>query len=97
MARVSDSESDYAAGARTSDGSYVVVYMPNARTITVDMRRLRGPAAAEWFDPTTGIYQVISGSPFRNSGSRAFSPPGANAAGDSDWVLLLKASEAGGE
>jgi len=89
------SESDYATAARTPDGSYVVVYLPTTRTITVDMRRLRGPATAEWFDPTAGIYQVVSGSPFPNSSIRTFSPPGLNAAGDGDWVLLLNATEAG--
>lgn len=88
------SDSDYATAARTSDGSYVVVYMPTARTTTVDMSRLPAPASAEWFDPSNGTYQVISGSPFSNSGSHDFTPPGTNAAGDSDWVLLLNASEA---
>jgi hypothetical protein len=88
------SESDYATAARTSDGAYAVVYMPTARTITVDMARLSGPAAAEWFDPSVGSYQVIAGSPFANAGSREFTPPGTNAAGDSDWVLLLKAATA---
>jgi hypothetical protein len=89
------SDSDYTTAARTADGSYVVAYMPTARTITVNMSRLRGPAAAEWFDPSAGTYKVISGSPFLNSGSHEFTPPGTNAAGDSDWVLLLNASESG--
>lgn len=86
------SESDFATAAATSDGSYVVVYMPTARTITVDLSRLRAPAAAEWFDPSDGTYQAVAASPLRNSGSREFTPPGTNSAGDSDWVLLLKAS-----
>lgn len=85
--------SDYATAARTSDGSYAVVYMPTARTITMNMARLRGPAAAEWFDPTNGIFQVVAGAPFPNEGTRQFTPPGKNAAGDDDWVLLLRASD----
>jgi Protein of unknown function (DUF4038)/Putative collagen-binding domain of a collagenase len=88
------SDSDYATAARTADGSYVVVYMPTAHTITVDMSRMRGSAVAEWFDPSNGEYEVISGSPLANSGTHEFVPPGTNSAGDSDWVLLLKASEA---
>lgn len=91
---LSVSDSDYATAARTSDGCVVIVYMPTARTITMDMARLRGLAVAEWFDPVNGTYQVISGSPFQNSGKREFTPPGTNASGDSDWVLLLNASEA---
>jgi hypothetical protein len=86
------SQSDYATAARTPDGSYIVVYMPTARTITIDMARLRGLASAEWFDPTTGMYKVISGQPFPNTSARQFTPPGKNAGGDSDWVLLLSAA-----
>jgi hypothetical protein len=89
------SDSDYATAARTPDGSYVVLYMPTARKITVDMTRLRGAAAAQWFDPSAGTYEVVSGSPFPNSGSQDFTPPGTNAGGDADWVLLLNASETG--
>ena len=89
--------SDYATAARTPDGSYIAVYIPTARTITNNMSRLRGPVAAEWFDPTTGIYQAISGEPFRNAGSRRFTPPGKNAAGDGDWMLLLHAAATLGE
>ena len=71
--------------------------MPTARKITVDMSRLRAQAVAEWFDPSSGTYQVISGSPFPNSGTHEFTPSSTNAAGDSDWVLLLNASETSGK
>lgn len=86
------STSDYATAARVPDGSYAVIYMPTARAITLEMSRLCGPATAKWFDPTTGTYRAISGSPFPNIGTRQFTPPGNNAAGDSDWVLLLDAA-----
>jgi hypothetical protein len=47
--------------------------------------------SARWYDPTTGAFTAISGSPFANSGTRAFSPPAANHAdGFSDWVLVLE-------
>jgi hypothetical protein len=36
-------------------------------------------------------------SPFPNHGSHEFSPPAKNAAGDSDWVLLLNESGANGK
>ena len=86
------SESDYATAAMTTDGSYVVVYMPTARRITVNLNGLKGPAKAEWFDPTNGTYLPIQGEPFPNTGNRQFTPPANNHAGDSDWVLLLNAS-----
>ena len=91
MPRVS--QSDYSTAARTQDGSYVVLYMPTPRTVTVNMTDLRGPVSAKWFDPTNGKYQEIQGSPLPNIGSRQFTPPGMNHAREGDWVLLLKAGE----
>jgi hypothetical protein len=85
------SQSDYGAAAVTPDGGFVVIYIPTSRNVTIDMTRLRGPATAEWFDPTNGERTAIIGGPFPNSGSREFTPPKQNHARDSDWVLLLKA------
>ena len=88
------SKSDFCTASKTPDGSVVLAYMPTARTITVNMERLKGPANARWFDPTNGAYTTIPGGPFANSGTKQFTPPGNNHDGDSDWVLLLVASEA---
>jgi len=85
------SESDYATAAATPDGSVMVAYMPTARTITVNMATLKGPARAQWFDPANGAYQAVPGGPFPKGGSRQFKPPGKNHDGDGDWVLLLRA------
>jgi hypothetical protein len=86
------SMSDFATASRTQDRAVVVVYMPTAREITVNMASLKAPATAKWFDPTNGTYRAIQGEPFINSGSRQFMPPGNNHDGDSDWVLELDAS-----
>ena len=83
-----------ATAARTSDGSLVMAYMPTIRTITVDMSKLASIATARWYDPTNGEYTDIDGSPFANTGSRKFTPPGSNSSGDGDWVLVLEASAA---
>src|ERR1700693_1751496 len=85
-------QSDYSTSARTRDGGFAVVYMPTARAVTVNMKSLKDPAIAKWFDPTNGDFQTISGGPFPNSGAREFTPPGKNHDGDTDWVLLLDAS-----
>ncbi len=87
------SKSDYATASKTPDGAFVVVYMPTARTITVNMASLKANASARWFDPTNGAYTSIAGQPFSNKGTQQFTPPGNNHAGDSDWVLLLDASK----
>jgi len=81
---------DYATAARASDGSVVVVYMPTSRTITVDLSKLASTVTARWFDPTNGAYTPVPGSPFPNTGTRQFTPPGPNAEGSGDWVLLLQ-------
>ena len=81
-----------ATAARTSDGSLLIVYMPTIRAITVDMSKLTGATTARWYDPTSGEYADVKGSPFANEGSRQFIPSGANKSGEGDWVLVLEAS-----
>jgi hypothetical protein len=85
------SESDYCTASKTPNGTVVVAYMPTVRTITVNMASLKAPAYGKWFDPTNGTFTAIRGGPFANSGTRQFAPPGKNASGDGDWVLLLRA------
>jgi hypothetical protein len=89
------SNSDYCTAAKTPDGTFVVAYLPTARTITVEMANLRKSAQAAWFDPTNGTYKTIPGGPFANKGAQQFTPPGKNHEGDGDWVLLLDASGPG--
>jgi hypothetical protein len=81
----------YATAARAIDGSLVIAYMPTIRTITVDMSKLANTTTARWYDPTNGTYIAIDDSPFANAGTRRFTPPGYNAGGDGDWVLVLEA------
>jgi Protein of unknown function (DUF4038)/Putative collagen-binding domain of a collagenase len=85
------SKSDYATASRTPDGGFVVVYMPAARTVTVNMASLKANATARWFDPSSGAYTAAQ--PFPNKGTQQFTPPGNNQAGDGDWVLLLDATK----
>lgn len=74
---------DYAATARTSGGGTVIAYMPTARTLTVDLRRVSGRRAkAWWYDPRTGASSCAG--EFATTTSREFRPPGAG-----DWALVL--------
>jgi hypothetical protein len=82
-------KSDYATCAWVPDGSLAVVFMPTKRTVTVAMSKFSGPVTAQWYDPTSGKFAKIAGSPFVNTGDGQFTPAGKNAGGDSDWVLLL--------
>ncbi len=87
------SESDFCTASKTPDGSFVVAYMPTARTVTVNMASLKRAARASWFDPSSGLSKTIPGGPFANKGTQQFTPPGKNQDGDDDWVLLLDASD----
>ena len=87
--RGSNNENDYVTAASTPDGKLVIAYLPETRTVTVDMGELAGRAWARWYDPTNGTSAVLSGSPFPNRGLRQFNPPGENSERDGDWVLVL--------
>jgi chitodextrinase len=86
-------QSDYATAAVTPDGTFGLVYVPTARTITVNLNQMSGPVTMRWFDPSNNTYQSISGSPFAaNSGPQQLTTPGTNADGNGDWVLVLEGS-----
>ncbi len=88
-------EFDYVSAARTPDGKLVMAYLPDKRTVTVDMTKLSGPAVAQWYDPASGKSQKIAGSPLANQGTKKFTSPGVNAdgPGNEDWVLVLETEQ----
>jgi hypothetical protein len=78
------------AAGLAADDSVALVYVPTTRTITVALGQLSGPRVrARWYDPTSGAYTTVSGSPFATS-TRTFTTPTRNSAGDPDWVLVLE-------
>src|SRR5262249_3112203 len=81
---------NYVTAASTPDGALAMAYLPAATTIPVNMTKLAHAVTAKWFDPTSGSYTTVSGSPFPNTGTQSFSSPGKNHAGDPDWVLVLQ-------
>jgi uncharacterized protein DUF4038/collagenase-like protein with putative collagen-binding domain len=81
---------NYATTVWVPDGSLAVVYDPAGSALTVNLAKFTGPVTARWYDPSTGTYTAIAGSPFANSGSHVFSTPGLNKDGQSDWVLVLQ-------
>lgn len=85
----------YVSAARAADGSLVIVYLPQARPISVQLTRLSAPVTAQWFDPTDGSMRAVEGSPLDNDAVHELRPPSRNAIGESDWVLLLEASTPG--
>jgi hypothetical protein len=77
---------DYVASAFAPDGTLFVAH--TTKPITVALSKFSGAVNAFWFDPTSGDEKDI-GTGLANSGTTIFTTPGANAAGDADWVLVL--------
>ncbi len=74
-------DNDYATAAITSGGSLAVVYVPTARTIEVDVSKLKQGTTAKWFDPSNGAFR---------DAAEPYTSPGKNNAGDHDWVLVFE-------
>jgi hypothetical protein len=89
-------EFDYASAARTPDGRLAIIYIPDRRTIAVEMGKLSGPTIARWYDPAAGTFHAAGDAALPNRGLREFSTPGDNAdgKGNQDWVLVLEAEQA---
>jgi hypothetical protein len=88
---------NYVAAAQTPDGSLMIAYLPNLRTITVDLSRFPAPVAGHWYDPTNGKYVPVSEIALENAGARQFTPPGNNSAGDGDWLLVMETEQSTAE
>lgn len=89
-------DADYISAAATSNGKLFLAYIPPAVrgsvTFSIDLALLNGSAHARWFDPASGKYTEISQNPLPNRGAVIFKTPGKNAAGSTDWVLVLQAA-----
>jgi hypothetical protein len=75
-------ESDRATSARSAAGDLAVVYVPTARRLSLDLSLVPEVTRARWFDPTSGALVEFAL-------TADMTTPGANAAGDGDWLLLL--------
>ncbi len=74
---------DYLAAARTSDGATLMAYLPTARSFTVDLSKITGEKAQEWwYNPRTGKSEPAG--EFATGGKQKFAPPG-----EGDWVLIV--------
>jgi hypothetical protein len=79
---------NHVQAARASDGSFLFVYLPTGRPVTIDTAQLAGPrAVAHWYDPRNGSWSRIG--EHTTSSPRDFTPPSAGRG--NDWVLVLDA------
>jgi len=83
----------YATAALAPDGSLGMVYVPSARTITVDSSKLRAPVQSVWIDPTNAsaepVPAVFVGNDVTTPGVH---PDDLDGEGEptSDWLLVMK-------
>ena len=72
-----------------ANSTYLVAYLPSGVTsIGVDMSKFSKAMRSRWWDPTANAYRLDSSS-LNNSGSKTFTTPGNNSAGEGDWLLAL--------
>ena len=90
----SPQSTDYVAAAATPERDLLLAYVPPAHTgsVTIDMTKLGASVTSRWFDPTNATFTAIG--TFANTGTRAFTTPGNNSAGEADWLLVLDAPDA---
>lgn len=73
--------------ARSSDGSFAIVYTPRGESFTLDKSIIRGARQREfWYDPRYGVSYVFKEQD--SAGIQTFIPP-TNGRGN-DWVLVLE-------
>jgi hypothetical protein len=81
----------FASASLSTDGKLAIVYTPAVRALTFNMAKMTGTTTVRWYDPSSGAFTAVSGSPFANTGSQSFTPPGNNSTGSPDWVLVFEA------
>ncbi len=74
---------------RDADGSYIMVYLPQAKSVTVNTSGISGEdVRVWWFDPRTG--QAADSGVVKRRATMTLSPPvAASSDTDVDWVLVL--------
>ena len=78
--------------ARSSDGSFAIVYSPRGESFTLDKSIIKADRLKEvWYDPRYGISYVIHQTD--RWGMQTYTPP-TNGRGN-DWVFLLEDAAAG--
>ena len=76
--RGSHGTTGYVGAAKSANGRLGIIYVPAARTITVDLGAMTLPITARWFNPTNGMYTVVK--TYTAAERAQLTTPGANSA-----------------
>jgi hypothetical protein len=78
---------DHIQAARAEDGSFLIVFVPTGKPLSIHMDKLSGKEGkAHWYDTRKGTWTSIGRYP--NTGAREFAPPSRGE--KSDWLLVLE-------
>ncbi|MBV6644279.1 MAG: DUF4038 domain-containing protein [Cyclobacteriaceae bacterium] len=87
-------QTDYITVSYAADKLGYAVYIPPSaktqRTFTLTLPTNHKRLKAKWFDPTSGKYQSAGDDFLKTSEPVAFTTPGQNAAGSTDWLLAIE-------
>jgi hypothetical protein len=82
---------NYIAAAQTRDGTLLMAYVPpfagGPQSLVLDVRAMRQPLRARWWDPTSANFVAIGS--LSTDSAQTFTTPGTNRGGSNDWILLL--------
>jgi hypothetical protein len=77
---------EHIQATRDAEGRYAMIYIPQAKTVTVDTSTIAAPQLrAWWYDPRNGTAQLAG--EYSNEEQREFTPPASGEG--SDWVLVI--------
>jgi hypothetical protein len=80
-------------------GKLGIVYCTKQQTVSLDLSKMSGRVNVRWYDPTTGEYSNISGSPFSDKTLHKFTTPSVShhefntdntPETSDDWVLVVE-------
>jgi hypothetical protein len=78
--------------ARSCAGTLALVYVPDRRTVELDLSVMRSVATLTWIDPTTGATRPAEPPTAPTDTRLELSTPGDNAEGSTDWLLEVRAA-----
>lgn len=81
---------DDPVAAFSAETGQAIVYLPRGGAVSLDLSALGGTSAQlTWADPSSSR-TVDAGTKPTQGGAVSLAPPGANADGDPDWVLVVR-------
>ena len=86
-------EENFSPGAVAADRSFALVYFPAGQALNLNMAAFADlHVVARWYDPVSGDYTAVAGSPFSSAGIQTLVRADKNAGGSHDWVLVLEST-----